>query len=123
MPRMTGCRGAVFVMCGLPPFVARTQAPGWDARITHTTAAIRLDGMLAEVVWLTADSVTAFMQSDPAEGRAGTERTVVRLLATPEGLARRARQEGHACGYRSAGCLRPPAFAPQLKRDPLDGAT
>ena len=86
MPRMTGCRAAVFVMCALPPFVARAQAPAWDARITHTTAAIRLDGMLAEVVWLTADSVTAFMQSDPAEGRAGTERTVVRLLATPEGL-------------------------------------
>src|SRR5260370_16562993 len=65
---------------------ARAQEPQWDARVTHTSAAIRLDGTLAEAVWLGADSITTLTQSDPVEGRAGTERTVVRLLASPEGL-------------------------------------
>jgi hypothetical protein len=60
--RMTRCRAAVFVMCALPPFVARAQAPGWDARITHTTAAIRLDGMLADASPKHSQQLTANSQ-------------------------------------------------------------
>jgi hypothetical protein len=74
------------VVCALLPVAARAQDPASDGRVLHTTAAIRLDGTLAEAVWRSADSITAFTQSDPAEGQAGTERTVVRLLAGPDGL-------------------------------------
>jgi len=83
---MTRCCAAVVVMCAFAPLVVRAQDPEWDARVIHTTAAIRLDGTLAEAVWLTADSITDFTQTDPVEGRPGTERTVVRLLATLDGL-------------------------------------
>jgi len=47
------------VVCTLAPLAARAQEPVWDARVVHTTAPIRLDGSLAEAVWLTADSITA----------------------------------------------------------------
>ncbi len=77
---------AGIIVWALAPMAARAQEPQWDARVTHTSAAIRLDGTLAEAVWLGADSITTLTQSDPVEGRAGTERTVVRLLASPEGL-------------------------------------
>lgn len=78
--------GAGVAVCAFAPFAAQAPGPGWDARVLHTTAAIRLDGSLAEAVWLTADSITTFTQADPVEGRAATERTVVRLLARPDGL-------------------------------------
>ncbi|HYL22178.1 MAG TPA: DUF5916 domain-containing protein [Gemmatimonadales bacterium] len=74
------------VVCASLPVAARAQDPAWDAWVLHTDAPIRLDGSLAEAVWLTADSITAFTQSDPVEGQTGTERTVVRLLAGPDGL-------------------------------------
>lgn len=74
------------MVCALAPMAARAQTPGPDARVTHTTAPIRLDGSLADAVWLSADSISTFTQADPVEGRAGTERTVVRLLARPDGL-------------------------------------
>ena len=79
--------GAEAVMFLLAPLAARAQEPDPpDARVVHTTSPIRLDGTLAEAAWLTADSITEFRQSDPAEGRPATERTVVRLLATAGGL-------------------------------------
>jgi len=46
----------------------------------------RLDGALNEAVWARADSITDFTQRDPAEGQPASERTVVRLLAAPDGL-------------------------------------
>jgi len=60
------------------------QAP--DAHAIHATARLRLDGVPDEPAWLTADSITDFIQKEPAEGRPATERTVVRLLATSDGL-------------------------------------
>jgi uncharacterized protein DUF5916 len=54
--------------------------------VAHTTTPPRLDGVPDEPVWLTADSITDFTQQDPAEGRPASERTVVRILATPRGL-------------------------------------
>ncbi len=57
-----------------------------DALVTHTTARLRLDGIPDEPAWRTADSISDFTQKEPAEGRPATERTVVRLLATPDGL-------------------------------------
>jgi hypothetical protein len=52
----------------------------WDS------GAIQLDGMLDEPAWLGTDSITDFTQLDPAEGEPASERTVVRLLGTTEGL-------------------------------------
>jgi hypothetical protein len=56
------------------------------ARATRVTTTIRLDGVLDEPAWLTADSITDFTQQEPDEGRPGTERTVVRILTTEEGI-------------------------------------
>ena len=55
-------------------------------RVAQTTLQPRLDGVPNEPVWLSADSITDFTQQDPDEGRPGSERTVVRVLATPRGL-------------------------------------
>ncbi len=64
----------------------------WDSlprgpRAFRTTRAIKLDGVFAEPEWAMADSITDFTQRDPQEGQPASERTVVRLLATPNGLA------------------------------------
>jgi len=64
----------------------RAQVQATDAHVIHAMAPLRLDGVPDEPSWLTADSITDFTQREPAEGRPATERTVVRLLATPEGL-------------------------------------
>ena len=62
-----------------------TAAPP-AVRAAPLAGAIRLDGVPDEPVWLTADSITAFRQQDPAEGEPGTKRTVVRVLADGVGL-------------------------------------
>ena len=64
-----------------------SPAPAVDFRISRTPLAIRLDGVLDEAAWRAADSITDFRQRDPQEGAPATERTVVRVLATPNGLA------------------------------------
>ena len=56
-------------------------------RVHTTPASIRLDGLLDEPEWALADSIDDFRQKEPVEGGTPSERTVVRLLATPEGLA------------------------------------
>jgi uncharacterized protein DUF5916 len=68
---------------------SRLPAQGLQASVDlhRTTESIHLDGRLVEPAWLTADSVTSFTQLDPDEGAPATERTVVRLLDTPTGLA------------------------------------
>lgn len=71
--------------------VARSQpaaaSPPDVPRVLRTSRLIRLDGELTEPEWLQADSITDFLQRDPQEGQPASERTVVRLLATPNGLA------------------------------------
>ena len=66
------------------------QLPGSDPtptiRAVRTDARIRLDGVPDEPAWLTTDSITDWHQKDPAEGERGTQRTVVRVLATDAGL-------------------------------------
>lgn len=69
------------------PVRAQERPPAIDFRITRAARPIRLDGRLDEATWGTADSITDFRQRDPDEGAPGSERTVVRLLATPAGLA------------------------------------
>ncbi len=65
--------------------VLAAQAP--TPRAYRTSRPIRLDGQFTEPEWLLADSIHDFRQKDPDVGAPATERTVVRLLATPSGLA------------------------------------
>lgn len=58
-----------------------------DFRVYRTARSITLDGRLTEPDWARADSITDFRQRDPQEGAPATERTVVRVLATPTGMA------------------------------------
>ena len=69
---------------------SRPQGGGGERtapRVHVTRANLRLDGALDEAVWMLADSITDFRQKEPTEGGPPSERTVVRLLATPAGLA------------------------------------
>lgn len=55
-------------------------------RVFTTPNNIRLDGVLDEPEYAQADSIWEFRQKEPVEGGTPSERTVVRLLATPQGL-------------------------------------
>ena len=65
---------------------ATNAAAQAGAKVRSTTTNIRLDGVLNEPDYALADSIWDFRQKDPLEGAAPSERTVVRMLATPEGL-------------------------------------
>jgi hypothetical protein len=56
-------------------------------RVRTIQTNIRLDGILDEADWALADSIWEFRQKEPVENGDPSERTVVRLLATPDGLA------------------------------------
>ncbi len=74
------------VLLGLCAAPVPAQTPRPEVRAGRATAPLRLDGVPDEAVWLTADSITDFRQREPAEGAPATERTVVRLVAAPDGL-------------------------------------
>ena len=102
LPWVAAARGAsrsvalAFIACFfvLPQLLAQEPGAG-DARgrnpasptIYTTKTEIRLDGRLDEGDWAKADSIADFHQREPVEGGTPSERTVVRLLATPSGLA------------------------------------
>lgn len=65
-------------------------APGWSQSSPETRAAVRaaalngdvrIDGLLEEAVWATADSIADLTQTEPVEGGTPTGRTVVKVLA------------------------------------------
>jgi hypothetical protein len=62
------------------------SAPERVPRVFRTPSNIRLDGVLDEPAYAEADSIWEFRQKEPVENGEPSERTVVRLLATPEGL-------------------------------------
>jgi hypothetical protein len=64
----------------------RASASRPVVRAAHTNIRPRLDGRLDEPSWLTADSITDLRQREPNEGRAASERTVIRVLADDEAL-------------------------------------
>lgn len=76
------------------PLIVQAQAalpriappPGAPPVVRFAVGPLRLDGRLDEADWARADSITEFTQRDPEEGAPGIERTVVRFLATREGL-------------------------------------
>ena len=55
-------------------------------RIGVVHSAIRLDGMLDEPAWFTADSITNLVQVEPTEGATPRARTVVRVLTTGDAI-------------------------------------
>mgnify|MGYP000673700074 CR=1 FL=1 len=66
--------------------VALAQDP-LAPRVLRTATTIMLDGKFLESEWSLTDSISTLTQRDPAEGAPSSERTVVRFLATPQGLA------------------------------------
>ncbi len=75
---------AAFLLSAAIPLRLSAQA---DFRAFRTTSSIQLDGRFTESDWGRADSIVDFRQRDPAQGQPVSERTVVRVLATPEGMA------------------------------------
>ena len=75
----------VLLAASLHPLAAQ-GGPAPEARLQWTTAVLRLDGVPDEPAWAAADSISDFTQTDPDEGRPVSERIVVRLLGTSQGL-------------------------------------
>jgi hypothetical protein len=63
---------------------ASAQRP--ELRVAQSSAPIRLDGRLTEPAWGAADSIANLTQVEPAQGRAPTGRTVVRVIAAPDAV-------------------------------------
>jgi len=70
----------------LPARLRAQQTGDRTPSVRRTSTNVRLDGKLDESDWALADSIWEFRQRDPVEGSEPSERTVVRLLATPAGL-------------------------------------
>lgn len=80
--------GSLVLLSALPALAQpAVHVNNVEYRVYRTSRNISLDGRFTEPEWAQADSITDFRQRDPVEGAPGTERTVVRLLATPTGLA------------------------------------
>ena len=69
----------------LPPRPADSAAARPLVRAATGTSA-RIDGVLSEPAWASADSVVDFRQTEPREGAPASGRTVVRVLAVPDAL-------------------------------------
>jgi hypothetical protein len=82
-PSVASLAACIFACATCPAGAQDTAAP----RVHRSATAITLDGRFLEPAWQQADSITSLTQRDPAEGMPASERTVVRFLATPQGLA------------------------------------
>ncbi len=70
-----------------PALIAQAQAvqtPALRAGALESTH--RIDGLLDEPAWATAEVIDVFTQADPREGEPASPRTVVRVLAGPKAL-------------------------------------
>lgn len=92
-PAFPGALPVLLALLVLPVQRPAAQLPSSSAptltstpSVRVTSDAIRLDGKLDEADWALADSISDFRQKEPVEGGMPTERTVIRLLSTPEGL-------------------------------------
>lgn len=65
---------------------AEAQAPAASLRAGRAAPGMRLDGVPDEAAWASADSITTLTQREPREGAPASHRTVVRVLAAPEGV-------------------------------------
>jgi hypothetical protein len=74
-PRLVLCAA----MCAL---AARTAAAADPRMVTavETRTPITLDGVLDDEAWISAEPATDFVQAEPHEGQAATERTTVKRV-------------------------------------------
>src|SRR5713226_5632155 len=63
-----------------PPRQVGAQEPLRTAQASRVDRAPRLDGTLDDPLWLQATPISNFLQHEPYEGQAPTERTEVRIL-------------------------------------------
>jgi hypothetical protein len=56
------------------------------AAVRAGRGAARLDGVLNDDAWATADSITSLMQTEPREGTPASVRTVVKVVATEDAI-------------------------------------
>ena len=89
---------------------ARAQAPAADSAATYrhetapsvragrATGTIKIDGVLDEAAWATAEPATSFTQRNPEEGKPASERTEVRVLVSGDALYIGARLYDHEAG-------------------------
>ncbi|MGE5316206.1 MAG: DUF5916 domain-containing protein [Acidobacteriota bacterium] len=64
---------SIVSMAGQPASVRQVDA-------VRLTSSVRMDGILSEDIWKTAPAATVFLQRDPVEGAAPSERTEVRIV-------------------------------------------
>jgi hypothetical protein len=96
MPRfLTLARAAVAAIVLLSPDAGAQANPSQTARDSTPErvvlragrgSALRLDGMLNDAAWQSADSITALTQTEPREGSPASARTVVKVVATDDAL-------------------------------------
>ena len=70
--------------CLLHATISAAQGQPPTLRAGLLSVAVRVDGVLDESEWTTAEAVDGFTQTDPREGATPTGRTVVRVLAGPK---------------------------------------
>ncbi|MDP2423242.1 MAG: DUF5916 domain-containing protein [Bacteroidales bacterium] len=70
----------------LLPFLANAASPPNTATVTRTPASPTIDGQLSDAVWLLADPVSEFWQTDPVFMKAPSQATEVRILYDNLGL-------------------------------------
>ncbi|MGE0464269.1 MAG: hypothetical protein AB7Q16_23110, partial [Vicinamibacterales bacterium] len=68
-------------LCALPAVsAAQSSRERPSIRAVATSDAPRIDGVLDEAAWQTADVADTFVQQEPREGQPATDRTEVRVL-------------------------------------------
>ena len=95
-----------------PALIAQAQAvqtPALRAGALESTH--RIDGLLDEPAWATAEVIDVFTQADPREGEPASARTVVRVLAGPKALRHRHRLRTAAWCRRGELQCAPPGTA------------
>ncbi len=109
LPASTYAQGTEHVHDKPTPVVASSAAPAGErpsVRAVLATEAPKIDGVLDEAVWGTANPVEQFVQQEPNEGQPATDRTEVRVLY----------DKGHLfIGVRAYASL--PVTATEMRRD------
>src|ERR1041385_4049905 len=72
------------------PEIVRTGAARPVAQAVQVEAGPKLDGKLDDPIWARAAVIRDFVQHEPFDGRAATERTEVHILFDKQALSRRA---------------------------------
>ena len=76
----------IALIVAFAPAFAPASAQRPALPVFPTRAAVRVDGRLDEPAWAAADSIADLTQVEPLEGQAPIGRTVVRVLALPDGI-------------------------------------